>query len=182
MSLRIAKAAVQVEQQDDFHLARLLIMLNNFDEMGTKAYVEGITKLAKLDFLLRYPLCLERVIQDKGKKLKQPIVIPENEINTIESKMIRFRYGPWDERYRRWISILVSKGLISAFHLKITPLGKGIATSFCALPEFEELNRRSKIVVQLVGNMAATALKNYVYKIVPEITSMKWGNEINLLP
>ena len=45
MSLRIAKAAVQVEQQDDFHLARLLIMLNNFDEMGTRAYVEGITKL-----------------------------------------------------------------------------------------------------------------------------------------
>lgn len=25
--------------------------------------------------------------------------------------MIRFRYGPWDDRYRRWIGILVAKGL-----------------------------------------------------------------------
>ncbi|MCB2411118.1 hypothetical protein [Hymenobacter lucidus] len=190
MSLKIVKAAAQLEKQDDFHLARLLLLLNAYDK-ASKNSMEGITKLAKLDFLLRYPTCLDRVLksQTKVNSIKaaaraQPI--EENEIRTIESKMIRFRYGPWDDRYRRWIGLLVAKGLVIAFldnktvNLKVTDVGHTVAEQLAEQSEFHQLSTRSELVVQLVGKMAATALKNYIYEIVPEITAMKWGDEISL--
>jgi len=190
MSLQIVKAAAQLEKQDDFHLARLLLLLNAYDKTS-KNSIEGITKLAKLDFLLRYPTCLDRVLksQTKVNSIKvaakaQPI--EEKEIRTIESKMIRFRYGPWDDRYRRWIGLLVAKGLVIAFldnktvNLKVTGAGHAVAEQLAVQSEFQQLSTRSDLVVRLVGKMAATALKNYIYEIVPEITAMKWGDEISL--
>ena len=59
MSLRLVKAVAETENLDDFHLGRLLVLLGSADLRKntplTKAKaVEGITKLAKLDFLLRY--------------------------------------------------------------------------------------------------------------------------------
>jgi hypothetical protein len=190
MSLKIVKAAAQLEKQDDFHLARLLLLLNAYDS-SSKNSIEGITKLAKLDFLLRYPTCLDRVLksQTKAKSIKLAEAarpIEEKEVRTIESKMIRFRYGPWDDRYRRWIGLLVAKGLVIAFldnktvNLKVTEAGKLIASQLAAQSEFQQLSTRSELVVKLVGKMAATALKNYIYEIVPEITAMKWGDEIAL--
>lgn len=190
MSLQIVKAAAQLEKQDDFHLARLLLLLSAYDKMSKNA-VEGITKLAKLDFLLRYPTCLDRVLKSQTKvnsiKLAakaQPI--DEKEVRTIESKMIRFRYGPWDDRYRRWIGLLMAKGLVIAFldnktvNLQVTAAGQAIAEQLTAQREFQQLATRSELVVKLVGKMAATVLKNYIYEIVPEITAMKWGDEISL--
>lgn len=190
MSLKIVKAAAQLEKQDDFHLARLLLLLNAYDQTS-KNSIEGITKLAKLDFLLRYPTCLDRVLksQTKPNSIKlanQAQPIEEQETKTIESKMIRFRYGPWDDRYRRWIGLLVAKGLVIAFldnktvNLKVTEAGKSVANQLAAQSEFKQLSTRSELVVKLVGKMAATALKNYIYEIVPEITAMKWGDEIAL--
>lgn len=38
----------------------------------------------------------------------------EFEAETVESKMVRFRYGPWDARYRSWIGVLTAKGVIVA--------------------------------------------------------------------
>ena len=66
--------------------------------------VKGITKLAKLDFLLRYPTCLERALHFVNT-LRTPIrrKSQPRERTSIESKMIRFRYGRGDPRYRRWL-------------------------------------------------------------------------------
>jgi hypothetical protein len=60
MSLRLVQAVADSENRDDLHLSRLLVLLGSADARkttpATKAKaVEGITKLAKLDFLLRYP-------------------------------------------------------------------------------------------------------------------------------
>jgi hypothetical protein len=71
MSLRLVKAVAETENLDDFHLGRLLVLLGSADARKstplTKAKaVEGITKLAKLDFLLRYPTCLGRALQELG--------------------------------------------------------------------------------------------------------------------
>ncbi|WBO86281.1 hypothetical protein [Hymenobacter yonginensis] len=192
MSLKVIKASAQLEKQDEFHLARLILLLNSFDDAESK-FIEGITKLAKLDFLLRYPNCLDRVVKaksltkakgNKAARDAQPIM--EEETKTIEAKMIRFRYGPWDDRYRRWIGLLIARGLVDAFldnktvNLKITNSGKLIATRIASQHEFHQISMRSDLVIQLVGSMGATALKNYIYEIVPEITSMKWGDEISI--
>jgi hypothetical protein len=41
------------------HLAPLLLLLDSFADDSRNPSVDGLTKLAKLDFLLRYPVMLE---------------------------------------------------------------------------------------------------------------------------
>lgn len=184
MSLRIVHLAADIEKSDDFHLARLLILLSAASGRTNKP-IKGIMKLAKMDFLLRYPNCLARVLENLGKK-KDAATIPAEQRNTIEAKMIRFRYGPWDARYRKWIALLVSKSLAEAYlegrtvNVRLTDRGEAIAASLCELPEFDELSRRGRMVSIAVGNMGATALKDYIYKVIPEIVDMKWGKDITL--
>ena len=112
MSLGLLKAAARAENSDGLHLMRLLILLRCADKRGrTPKPVEGITKLAKLDFLLRYPVYLERALIQLGKSTSD-LDLPPRERTTVETKMIRFRYGPWDGRYRRWLTLLASRGLL----------------------------------------------------------------------
>lgn len=112
MALELVQALARTELDDHLHMARMLMLLEAHAGKTNKP-VEGVTKLAKLDFLLRYPNCLERALTAKSKPT-EPAHVQEFERTTIESKMVRFRYGPWDHRYRRWISLLVGKGLIHA--------------------------------------------------------------------
>ena len=184
MSLRLIRAAADIEQCDDFHVARLLLLLKAASGRSGKP-IQGIMKLAKMDFLLRYPNCLVRVLKAINKN-EEAASIPEEERNTIEARMIRFRYGPWDKRYRRWLGLLVSKGLVNAYtegrtiNVQLTEDGTRLAERFVALEEFSLLAKRSNMVVSAVGNYSATKLKNFVYKVFPEIVDMQWGREIEL--
>ena len=99
MSIKVIHLAAEIEDTNDFHVARLLLLLK-YAAGRTDKPVQGIMKLAKMDFLLRYPNCLVRVLKALGKK-QAAESIPEEERNTIEARMIRFRFGPWDKRYRR---------------------------------------------------------------------------------
>ncbi len=188
MSLPIVRAAVALEQSDDLHLSRLLILLRAATKTRKGANpktVEGIMKLAKLDFLLRYPNCLERVLKAQDTSIEQANV-QEYERKNIETKMIRFRYGPWDERYRRWIGLLVARGLVITYlegktvHIGLTERGLEIATQFSLLEEFSDLESRSQLVISAVGKKTATVLKDFVYQVFPELLSMRWGEEIKL--
>lgn len=185
MSLRIIRKASEAERSDELHGARLLVLLRAASgRKGTKA-VEGITKLAKMDFLLRYPNCLERVLRDTQKDVEAADVKPY-ERNTVESKMIRFRYGPWDGRYRRWIGVLAARGLLTTYatgktvHVRLTEAGQAVADTIASQPEFEDIRKRSKLVVDAVGGMSGTRLKEFIYQEFPEIVSMRWGQEIEL--
>ncbi len=184
MSLRIVHLAQQIEKSDDFHLARLLILLNAASGKTNKP-IQGMTKLAKMDFLLRYPNCLARVLENQGKT-RDAATIPQEQRDTIEAKMVRFRYGPWDARYRRWIALLVARGLADTYlegrtvNVRLTEQGQALAASLGDADEFRELSRRGKMINTAVGSMGATALKDYVYKIIPEILDMKWGKDITL--
>ena len=66
MALELARALAATERDDNLHIARLLLLLAA--RAGEKRHsIEGLTKLAKLDFLLRYPNCLERALTAKSK-------------------------------------------------------------------------------------------------------------------
>jgi hypothetical protein len=185
MSLKIVRAASKAEQSDDFHAGRLLILLRSASGKRHTKVVEGIMKLAKMDFLLRYPNCLERIIRDTGGDVAAAKVQPF-ERNTIESTMIRFRYGPWDGRYRRWIGILVAKGLIITFvkgktvNVGLTSRGQEVAADMEKLPDFEDMRIRSQLIYKAVGDMSATRLRDFVYSKFPELLDMRWGEEIEL--
>lgn len=190
MSLRLVEAVADAENRDDLHLGRLLVLLSSADARrttpATKARaIEGITKLAKLDFLLRYPTCLERALRALGRS-DEPVATQPRERTSVETKMIRFRYGPWDGRYRRWLGLLVARGLVSlgvagnTVQIGLTDSGRTVGEQLRASPEFAELTRRSELTVAAVGSMSATKLKEFIYETIPEIVDMKWGAEIAL--
>jgi len=184
MSLGLIRLAADVEEADQFHLARLLILLRNVATGATKS-IQGITKLAKLDFLLRYPAALIRVL-DAQNRAKDAATIPEEERNTIEGRMIRFRYGPWDPRYRRWIALLVSRGLASTYHagntvhVKLTESGEALADELAAKEEFTDLGTRAKLVNKAVGPFGAKRLMLFIYQVIPELEGQRWGEKIEL--
>ena len=146
MSFDLVRLAAAVEASDEFHLARILLLLKAAAKRSEKP-VEGITKLAKLDFLARYPAALSRLLTSLGKK-SQAATIPEVERDTIEGAMIRFRYGPWDDRYRKWLALLSARELVSVYqqgstiHIKLTSFGRDQAEKLALLPEFSTLNER----------------------------------------
>ena len=191
MSLHLIKSAAAIENTDEFHQARLLLLLNAASGRGDNLKpVDGIMKLAKMDFLLRYPNCLARALDALPARAKPKrsadVVITEEDRDTVEAKMIRFRYGPWDNRYRRWLGVLAAKGLAS-IHLKgrtvrvaVTREGRALARSLADRDEFEGLAQRSQLIVSTVGDMGATRLKDFVYKTFPELNAMKWGESIEL--
>jgi hypothetical protein len=191
MSLRLIKAAAAIEHTDEFHQARLLLLLNAASGRGDVPHpVDGIMKLAKMDFLLRYPNCLARARDalptvSKSKRVAQ-LVIPQEDLNTVEAKMIRFRYGPWDSRYRRWLGVLAAKGLVSVglqgrtVRVAVTLQGRELAGKLAAREEFEGLTQRSHLVVSMVGHMGATTLMKFVYNTFPELNAMEWGESIEI--
>jgi hypothetical protein len=190
MSLRLINAVAESENCDDLHLARLLVLLGSADARkttpATKAKaVEGITKLAKLDFLLRYPTCLERALRVLAWT-DADVAVQPRERTSIETKMIRFRYGPWDARYRRWLGLLAARGLVvlgvegNTVQIGLTDAGRALSAQVRSESLFAELVRRSDLTVKAVGGMSATRLKDFVYQAIPEIVDMKWGVEIAL--
>lgn len=183
MSLRLIQAVADSENQDDLHLGRLLVLLGSADARKTTPItkakaVEGITKLAKLDFLLRYPTCLERALRALGRD-GADVAVQSRERTSVETKMIRFRYGPWDARYRRWLGLLSARGLVTlevagnTVQIGLTDAGRAVANCMRADPLFAELTLRSDLTVKAVGGLSATRLKDFVYEVIPEIIDMK---------
>ena len=191
MSLRLIKTVAAVETTDEFHQARLLVLLNAASGLGDEPKpVDGIMKLAKMDFLLRYPNCFVRALaalpEAKRPKRASKLEIPEQDQNTIEARMIRFRYGPWDKRYRRWLAVLAAKGLATTWlegrtvRVAATHQGCELAKSLADREEFKGLAERSGLIVTAFGSMGATSLKEFVYQTFPELNAMKWGENIEL--
>lgn len=173
MSLRLIRAVAETENLDDFHLGRLMVLLGSADgrktTLTTKARaIEGITKLAKLDFLLRYPTCLERVLQNLHKDPAQANV-QERERTSFEAKMIQFQYGPWDSRYRRWLGLLAARRLVTlgvsgnTVIIGLTEEGRLLADRFRSDPLYKELTSRADLVLGAFGPMSATRLNDFVY-------------------
>lgn len=191
MSLKILHIAAAVENSDEFNEARLLILLKAAagKEEAPKP-LEGIMKLAKMDFLLRYPNMLVRALNVIGESKKSAraaaAAIPEEDRDTIEARMIRFRFGPWDTRYRRWLSILVAKQLAIVYRegrtvkIQLTKQGVALAEKFAEAEVFKPLVERAKVVNSTVGNMPSTKITAFIYKIAPELVNMKWGRAIEL--
>ena len=100
--------------------------------------------------------------------------------------MVRFRYGPWDARYRRWIGLLVARGLGIAYtkgrtmNVGLTSRGRDLADQLAQRQEFADLLRRGHLIGRAVGPMSATRLKDFVYQQFPELLDMRWGAEIEV--
>lgn len=172
----------KLEKDEHIHLGRLVILIFIFSGDNHKGEIEGLTKLAKLDFLLRYPTYLERaLVQNNKKMVKSP---PKDyEKTSVEAKMVRFRYGPWDFRYRRFINTLIGMGLIylrkqgRSYYLGITEEGIHVADKLSKTDDLHDLVERSK-TIKANFNYSGTNLMKFIYKTFPEIISLQYGKEI----
>src|SRR5690242_11079838 len=121
----LAQQIAELEVEDDLHEARLLVLIGALCVQQGDA-IEGLTKLAKLDFLLRYPALLERALVARNKSPTQ-VETTVAERSSVESQMVRYRFGPWDHRYRRWLNDLAAKDLVL-----VTAKGKTVTVEMTA--------------------------------------------------
>jgi len=172
----------ELEKDEHIHLGRLLLLLNVFSGDNHLGEIEGLTKLAKLDFLLRYPVYLERALAQTGKQMKKSPPL-DFERKSVETKMIRFKYGPWDFRYRRFINTLIGLDLVyirqggRSYYLGITEKGVSKANELQVNEAFYDLLERAKIIKSHF-NLSGTNLMRFIYKTFPEIGTLEYGKEI----
>ncbi len=156
--------------------ARLLVLIAAFS--GRQEGLQGRTKLAKLDFLLRYPEFLERALLDRG-------VDPESassatkERNPLEQRMVRFRYGPWDPSYYALLGSLIGRQLIEVIPYsrglgyRATPEGRALSKALSREPAWSELHERADLLKRNF-DLAGSTLKDMIYRLFPEVSGASW--------
>jgi DNA-binding PadR family transcriptional regulator len=156
---------LSADQVLEFHAARLLLLLNY---CGISGRVDGLTKLAKLDFFARYPDFYSVA------KASQGTVEPAPSNSAVESAMIRHHYGPWDKRYYQILAYLEARGLIevvkkgNGYRITLTEMGQERAKALAARPSFGPLIERMRDIKGTFGNRSGNTLKNLIYKLFDE--------------
>lgn len=169
-----------LDESNEYHLARLLLILDVFT--GSEAHMKGITKLVKLDFLLRYPPYLEHALELRHASTRS-LEIEDYERMSIESSMVRYRYGPWDARYRSWLNLLAARGLLEVsvagrtVEMRITGLGALFAAELRKTTEFQKFDTRIRSLRAHL-DLSATNLTKFIYSAFPVLSSMSLGEEI----
>lgn len=166
--------------------ARILLLISGFTTSSSS--LEGRTKLAKLDFLLRYPKYMVRILEirmrqrDYSVPVSALMVRPEEVIN-IENQMVRYKFGPWDPSYFAILGRLVGKGLVIPVSAKrgvgyrVTSEGSKIAERLGATAEWSEDVKRIKLLKKHL-NLTGNSLKNMIYEHIPEVSLAKWGAKL----
>ena len=179
----ILETLIDLEGDHRLHQARLLVLLRAFAGKKNTSTIEGLTKLAKLDFLLRYPTYLERALAERRNGRPERVGVREEERMSVESRMVRYRYGPWDERYRELLNELVGLGLAHVtvrgrtIHIGLTDAGFAAAGALDNAGAYGDLVRRAKLLRQHF-NLSATTLMRFVYDTFPEIADLRMRQEI----
>ena len=140
--------------------------------------IDGLTKMAKLDFFVRYPQFFNTACQVLG-------LPSESATETVESSMIRFHYGPWDDRYYHILGYLEGKHLLSvtkdkqAFTLSLTDEGKQVADQFARDNAFAPLVEQMRQVKKALGDKPGSTLKKLIYQIFEkEVAQRRLGETI----
>lgn len=154
-----------------YHQARVLVLVDAFTRSGGK--IDGLTKVAKLDFLLRYPTFLRRLANSRGLEVPAEVGPTGAEELAVESRMIRYKYGPWDDRYYPVLGGLIGLGLVDVLPgqgrlaLRVTDLGR---ESVAALRSngWEQTWQRARFLKRHFDR-TGSALKQVIYDELPEV-------------
>lgn len=172
LSREPAGKALLADDVLEFHAARLLLLIRL---CGTANRIDGLTKMAKLDFFVRYPQFFEALSPD--------IAHPEA-LESVESSMVRFHYGPWDKRYYHVLSYLEAKALITVtqegkqLQLRLTALGQQAADAISKRESFSTLIQHMKRVKKVLGGKSGSSLKKLIYEIFRDEVARKSLDEV----
>ena len=158
----------------EFHAARIILLIGL---CGVGNRIDGLTKLAKLDFFVRYPKFFDRACAAEGEEIR-------SFSTSTESSMVRHHYGPWDHRYYEILAYLRSRGLIQitkegrTFKFKLTPTGNHRMKQLSQEPAYEQLCQQMKRVKAAFGNKAGSTIKNIIYKVFQDEVTQKSLGEV----
>lgn len=158
--------------------ARLLLLIEAFSR-GSRV-LEGRTKLAKLDFFLRYPTYFARALQIRRPDVLLASEIPEPD---VESRMVRYRFGPWDPAYFALLGRLLGKGLVQpapfarGIGYRASDMGRAIATTIQDEVAWRDTCDRINLLRQHF-NLSGANLKKFIYAHFPEVTRATWGQSL----
>jgi hypothetical protein len=169
-------------------VARILMLIDTFSRGSGRSRragsLEGRTKLAKLDFFVRYPDRLAVALRDAGASEEEVLSVVADQA-PIEQKMIRYRYGPWDPSYFAILGALVGQQLIEVVPLggrkgngyRTTEAGHELATQFYDDESWHEITRRMELLRKHL-NKSGDNLKKLVYDTFPDIAGSHWGQKV----
>jgi hypothetical protein len=174
-----------------YHSMRLLIIISicgkpQKSNKGILPGIEGRTLLAKLDFFLRYPSYLQKAAKILGKELTDAELglITKEELNSVESHMVRYKYGPWDHIYYTTLAYLIGKQLINVEQevpteiFRVTQNGRNLVGNLETNPAYSDLIARAKSIYKLFNTYGGTTIKNFIYNNFPEVVNRKLGEVI----
>jgi hypothetical protein len=157
-----------------YHQARVLLLVTAVAAVkGHQGKVDGLTKLAKLDFLLRYPALAPAVLDTLDPADPRMGLTAEDTADPVraEAPMIRYKYGPWDDRYYPVIGALIGRGLIQygkgrrgSVALVPTSQGRALARQMAGSAEWADTAGRSSAIAEASAGMTGNALKDLVYE------------------
>lgn len=163
----------------DYHTARILLLIASYTRIHEKP-LDGLTKLAKLDFLVRYPIFLQQLTEKVAdQSLPDSIKPTDAERLGVESRMVRYKYGPWDDRYYPILGTLIGLNLITPTSgrgrvaLSVTGEGAIIAESLAGQESWALIASRCSFVVD-VFDMPGSRLKETIYRELPAVTSTRY--------
>lgn len=166
----------------EFHAARLLLLLKY---CGVSGRIDGLTKMAKLDFFSRYPAFFKVARSATAAADQNSNSNETKDEGAIESAMVRHHYGPWDKRYYHVLAYLEAKQLIciskdnSKYRLELTSLGNDCIKTISKRQSFLTLIDHMRQVKKAFGNKSGNTLKKLIYKLFEkEITSLSIGKVI----
>jgi DNA-binding PadR family transcriptional regulator len=152
-----AGSPVVADDVVEFHAARLLLL---FQVCGQRGRLDGLTKLAKLDFFLRYPSFFDKVATKTASELQT---------SRVESTMVKHHYGPWDKRYYHVLAYLEARNLVRIEKLKrtyvfeLTEKGAAAAKTLQADVAFETIVAQLHRIKEAVGKFSGSRLKRLIY-------------------
>ncbi len=150
----------------EFHAARLMLLM---EICGSAGRIDGLTKMAKLDFFTRYPDFFE---------VARASISPDSDNSSstamngvVEASMVRHHYGPWDKRYYHVLAHLEARQLIcvvkegKSYQIALTRLGRERAKMLAAKRSFAPLAARLKQIKDVFGRKSGTYLKDLIYRL-----------------
>ncbi|MFG2049635.1 hypothetical protein ACGFIW_19670 [Micromonospora sp. NPDC048935] len=181
MSMHAADAADLALLREDlaYHQTRVLLLVTAVAaETGHQRRLDGLTKLAKLDFLLRYPALASTVLDSLEPADPRLHLAKEDRYHptAVEAPMTRYKYGPWDDRYYMIIGALVGRGLLryapgrkGSVALAPTPKGKRHAATIAATAPWSEIAERGQVIAQASTGLTGNALKDLIYQRLADL-------------
>jgi hypothetical protein len=173
---RPASAPLVADDVIEFHGARLLLLLGICG--GSSGTITGLTKMAKLDFFVRYPDFFDAVVPEADR-------VGTDRKAAVEAAMVRHHYGPWDKRYYHVIAFLEARGLIAvrktgkSVRISLTKLGKAAVQRLSGEATFAGLRRQIDAVARQFGNKTGNQLKDLIYTtFTDEVTRRPLGQVI----